>query len=151
MKENHSRSVIKGITWRAIGTADTIFLSWLFTGNIGNALKIGITEVFTKILLFYLHERIWLNMNIWRRPVEQPDGTIRWVDHHKRSVIKGISWRIVGTVDTIIIAFFWTGDYTKALQIGFTEVVTKVLLYYLHERVWLKVKWGQKPVAFKTM
>ena len=150
MKENHSRSVIKGVTWRAIGTADTIFLSWLFTGNIGNALKIGITEVFTKIFLFYLHERIWLKMNIWRRPVEQSDGTVKWVDHHKRSVIKGISWRIVGTVDTIIIAFFWTGDYTKALQIGFTEVVTKVLLYYLHERVWLKVKWGQKPVAIKT-
>ena len=39
-------------------------------------------------------------------------------------------------------AFCWTGDYTKALSIGFAEVFTKVGLYYLHERTWLRTKWG---------
>jgi uncharacterized membrane protein len=61
-----------------------------------------------------------------------------WQESHVRSVVKGISWRIVGTIDTIIIATFWTGDYTKALQIGFTEVITKVILFYFHERLWMK-------------
>lgn len=165
--EKHGKSFVKGITWRIIGTLDTIFLSWLFTGQIGNALKIGGTEVFTKIILFYLHERIWLNLNFGRTKVylnknETPpidDETeeqevvykdkgrsFYYVDKHWRSVIKGISWRIVGTIDTIIIATLWTGDYSKALKIGFTEVFTKVLLFYLHERIWQKIQWNSKEV-----
>ena len=64
-------------------------------------------------------------------------------DKHWRSVIKGISWRIVGTLDTIVIATLWTGDFTKALKIGFTEVFTKVFLFYIHERVWQKIKWSK--------
>ena len=64
MKETHLRSFIKGMTWRIIGTADTILLSYIFTGNIGTALKIGFIELFTKILLYYFHERIWMKYHI---------------------------------------------------------------------------------------
>ncbi|HAM10246.1 MAG TPA: hypothetical protein DDY34_12405 [Bacteroidales bacterium] len=53
-----------------------------------------------------------------------------------KSVMKAISWRIVGTIDTIIISYFITGKLTMALTIGGVEVFTKVFLYYLHERVW---------------
>lgn len=145
MKEQHYRSVIKGITWRMIGTMDTIFLSWLFTGDISSALKIGGIEVFTKIFLFYLHERVWLKLKYGRTKVAEADGNVVYKDKHYRSVVKGISWRCFGTMDTITIAFFVTGDYTKAFSIGFTEVFTKVGLYYLHERVWQKIKFGTKP------
>lgn len=128
-------------------------------------IKIGGTEVFTKIALYYLHERIWLKLNIGRTKVflknnetppidadtESPEPiysdkgqTFYYEDKHWRSVVKGVSWRIVGTIDTIIIAMFWTGDYSKALKIGFTEVFTKVFLFYLHERVWQKVKWNKQ-------
>jgi uncharacterized membrane protein len=58
-------------------------------------------------------------------------------ESHFRSIIKGISWRIVGTIDTMIISFFLTGHLHMALKIGVTEVLTKVFLYYLHERVWI--------------
>lgn len=149
-KDKHHISFIKGVTWRIVGTLDTMMLSYIFTGSIGNALKIGITEVFTKIGLFYLHERIWFFIK-WGTTLNETDETL--VDSniydenkkavlketHTRSIIKGISWRVVGTLDTIIIAFLWTGDYSKALKIGFTEVITKVLLYYLHERLWMKL------------
>jgi len=149
-KDKHHISFIKGVTWRIVGTLDTMMLSYIFTGSIGNALKIGITEVFTKIGLFYLHERIWFLIK-WGTTLNETDETL--VDSniydenkkavlketHTRSIVKGISWRIVGTIDTIIIAFLWTGDYSKALKIGFTEVITKVLLYYLHERLWMKL------------
>lgn len=131
---------------------DTMLLSYIFTGSIGSALKIGITEVFTKIFLFYLHERAWFRVK-WGlvRKITSPKATDAeledyehredfWEESHRRSVIKGISWRIVGTLDTIIIATFWTGDYSKALKIGFTEVITKVFLYYVHERIWMKYK-----------
>ena len=58
-------------------------------------------------------------------------------ENHSRSIIKGICWRFVGTLDTITIATFITHDFSKALKIGSTELVTKVIFYYFHERIWL--------------
>jgi uncharacterized membrane protein len=144
MKELHYRSVIKGTTWRIIGTLDTIFLAWLFTGNIKTALKIGGIEVFTKIFLYFIHERIWLRSGYGRREIIEDDGKIIRKDHHYRSVIKGFSWRFFGSIDTAVIAFFVTGDYTKAFSIGFTEIFTKVFLYYLHERIWQRINLGRR-------
>ena len=63
---------------------------------------------------------------------------------HFRSVIKSISWRIVGTIDTIFISWVITGEVKTALTIGSIEVVTKMILYYFHERTWTKIKWGLK-------
>ena len=63
---------------------------------------------------------------------------------HFRSVMKSISWRIVGTMDTIFISWIITGEINTALTIGSIEVVTKMTLYYFHERTWTKIKWGVK-------
>jgi len=60
-----------------------------------------------------------------------------------RSIVKTISWRTVGTLDTIIISYFITGDLGMAAAIGSIEVVTKMILYYFHERVWNKIKLGK--------
>jgi adenylylsulfate kinase len=68
-------------------------------------------------------------------------------DSHSRSLAKGVSWRILGTIDTIVIAWFITGQAIKALSIGGIEVITKVILYYLHERVWQRVPWGKPQPA----
>ena len=59
-----------------------------------------------------------------------------------RSVAKTISWRTVGTLDTIIISYFITGNLVMAASIGSIEVITKMILYYFHERVWNKLKFG---------
>lgn len=53
-----------------------------------------------------------------------------------KSLLKSISWRIVGTIDTMIISYFITGKVTLALSIGSVEVLTKTILYYFHERLW---------------
>lgn len=58
-KESHLRSIIKGITWRVIGTLDTMTISWLITGSIKFALTIGSIELASKFILYYLHERVW--------------------------------------------------------------------------------------------
>lgn len=63
---------------------------------------------------------------------------------HYRSVVKSISWRMVGTFDTIFISWFITGEVKTALAIGSIEVVTKMILYYFHERTWNKINWGLK-------
>lgn len=60
-----------------------------------------------------------------------------------RSIIKAISWRTVGTIDTMIVSFIITGNVTFAISIGSFEVFTKMILYYFHERVWNKVKFGK--------
>ena len=59
-----------------------------------------------------------------------------------RSLAKAISWRVTGTVDTFIISWVITGEVLLASGIALTEVFTKVFLFWAHERVWNKVKWG---------
>jgi uncharacterized membrane protein len=60
-----------------------------------------------------------------------------------RSVVKSISWRTVGTLDTMIISYFVTGNLVMAASIGSIEVITKMALYYFHERAWNKISIGR--------
>ncbi|TPI47962.1 DUF2061 domain-containing protein [Mesorhizobium sp. B2-9-1] len=69
------------------------------------------------------------------------------MDTHSRSFAKALSWRVTGTIDTMIISLVVTGSIKLAATIGLTEVVTKSLLYYLHERAWLKIPYGRKKAA----
>ena len=68
-----------------------------------------------------------------------------------RSIVKSISWRITGTIDTMVISYFITGDFTMALSIGSVEVFTKMALYFFHERLWNKIRYGkveEKPIEY---
>lgn len=65
-------------------------------------------------------------------------------DKATRSIVKAISWRIIGTLDTVIISWLITGKITMALSIGLIEVITKTLLYFFHERIWNLIKWGKQ-------
>lgn len=63
----------------------------------------------------------------------------------KRHIAKTITWRIVGTIDTIILSWIITGDLGIGMAIGGVEVITKMILYFLHERMWYKwIKFGLK-------
>jgi uncharacterized membrane protein len=59
MTPDKLRHILKTITWRMVGTIDTILLSWLITGNLETGVKIGGVEVITKMVLYYFHERVW--------------------------------------------------------------------------------------------
>ena len=63
---------------------------------------------------------------------------VRRGDSAVKSILKTISWRVVGTIDTMVIAYILTGELAVAFSIGSVEVVTKMILYYLHERAWNK-------------
>lgn len=63
-------------------------------------------------------------------------------ESHLRSLLKAMSWRILATLTTILIAYFITGQIDIALMIGGIEFVLKFLIYYLHERVWQLVPRG---------
>jgi uncharacterized membrane protein len=71
-----------------------------------------------------------------------PKGVIKVSDRADKpvkSALKAISWRIVGTIDTMIISYFITGKVTIAISIGSIEVITKTILYYFHERLWAHI------------
>ena len=57
---------------------------------------------------------------------------------YKRHIAKTISWRIIGTIDTVIISGLITGSWGAGLAIGGVEVISKMVLYFLHERMWYK-------------
>ena len=57
---------------------------------------------------------------------------------YKRHIAKTISWRVIGTLDTMILSGIITGSWLTGLTIGAVEVVTKMVLYFLHERAWYK-------------
>ena len=146
MKEGHLRSLIKGASWRMVGTMDTIFLSFIFTGKISTALSIGGVELFTKIFLFYLHERVWMRIKFGTWLTVENGQEVKH-EKHFRSVIKGVSWRGVGSLDTFWIALVVNHQAPHATQTAFyiagTEVITKVALFWLHERIWMRVGWGR--------
>lgn len=122
------RHLAKTITWRVIGTLDTILLSWFISNDLTIAFKIGLTELITKMTLYYFHERLW-----FRSKME---------DTNKRHIIKTFTWRGLGTLDTIILSWIITGSPLTGLKIGGFEVVTKMILYFLHEKLWYRINFG---------
>ena len=58
-------------------------------------------------------------------------------DNRKKSLYKALSWRLVATLTTIIISFIVTGSAMLAYSIGLMELMSKIALYYVHERLWL--------------
>lgn len=132
--KSYNRHIAKTITWRFVATLDTFLLSWLITGSPLTGLKIGLAEVLTKMALYFFHERVWFKINISK------DGKV--LESRKRHIVKAITWRVIGTVDTMILAWVISGNPLFGLKIGIAEVVTKMLLYYVHERIWYKFNYG---------
>jgi uncharacterized membrane protein len=71
-------------------------------------------------------------------------GSFRGAETHSRSVLKAVSWRTLGTLDTFAISWFMTGRVAIAGSIAGIEVATKIAWYYLHERAWAAVPWGRR-------
>lgn len=153
LRESHARSLSKGVTWRIVGTLDTLVISWLVLKEPHTASGIAIWDTLVKFFLYYGHERVWQAVpmgvirRLWKskRKEEGPPKS----ESHSRSFLKGISWRVVGTLTTILVSYILTGSTTAALAIGVIEVFTKLFLYYLHERAWQLVPRGRFRRIFK--
>lgn len=63
-----------------------------------------------------------------------------------RSVVKGITWRVVASTTTMIIVYFFFGSIELAIATGLLETVAKVVFYWGHEKIWQKVRWGRKRI-----
>ena len=60
----------------------------------------------------------------------------------KRHILKTITWRIVGTIDTVVIGWLISGNLMFGLKIGGIEIITKMILYFIHERIWYRINFG---------
>jgi len=60
-----------------------------------------------------------------------------------RSIAKAISWRVIGTLDTLVVSYLLTGEIVLATSIASIDFVTKMILYFFHERIWNRIKWGK--------
>ena len=91
----------------------------------------------TKMVLYYLHERAWFNIGM-------PDS-------NKRHMLKTVTWRLIGTLDTMLLSWFISGNPLTGVKIGVAEVITKMILYYFHERAWYRINFGlAKRIGAKT-
>lgn len=70
--------------------------------------------------------------------------SVRSEDSHPRSIAKALSWRITGSLDTFLLSLVFTGNVKLAGSIAVTEVATKMVLYYFHERAWSSIRWSQR-------
>ena len=122
------RHIAKSLSWRCIGTIDTLIFAWFITGDFNEGLNISGITTLTKLIWYYIHERIWFKSSV--------------KDANKRHIIKTFSWRAIGTIDTIIFGWIITGNPLSGLKIGGFEVVTKILLYFFHEKLWYKINFG---------
>lgn len=135
MKDHsYKRHIAKTLTWRFVGTIDTILLSWIITGNPTLGMQVGMVEFFSKMVLYYAHERLWFKVNLSKKG--------KLLESRKRHLAKTISWRLIGSISTMLLAWLITGNPFLGIKIGLAEIVTKMLLYYLHERIWYKIGLG---------
>ena len=65
------------------------------------------------------------------------------METHMRSIVKAISWRIVATLTTMLLVFMFTGNLVVSGGVGLTELLSKILIYYVHERVWNALDFGR--------
>ena len=136
-RSSHLRSVLKGISWRIIATIDTVavvlFITCL-TGNcsLDNAITIGASEFLLKLLIYYVHERLWLNY------------LGKQASKRAELIKKTITWRIVATLITFSVSGIVLKSFNEiALYIALTELFTKFVLYYFHEKLWLMLPLGK--------
>lgn len=73
------------------------------------------------------------------------------LEKHGRSLIKTVSWRIMATFTTMLIVFCFTRKVVLSIGVGVVEVVTKMVLYYLHERLWSGISWGRAKHPLESL
>lgn len=130
MKNSKIRHLSKSISWRIVGTLDTLILSWLISGSLSFGLQISGIDFIAKIIIYYYHEVVWSKFNK--------------IKIELKHLYKTFSWRFIGTLSTLIIAWIVTGDPLTGFKISVVEFFTKMILYYFHEKIWFKIKFGLK-------
>ncbi|MEA2078164.1 MAG: DUF2061 domain-containing protein [Candidatus Marinimicrobia bacterium] len=119
-----NRALAKTISWRIIASILTIMIIYSLTKNMLAAVSIVGVEFFTKMLFYWAHEKGWDFIN------KPPKGS------KLRSLIKTATWRVVASIDTLVLVLLVTKEPVWAGSAALIESMAKTIGYYLHERAW---------------
>lgn len=139
LKETHSRTVAKVISWRVALTISHIVNAFVVTGSIATGLQIAGLAAVINSCLFWLHERVWNRVG-WNR---RPDEELKFNEGQPRTLTKIITWRVLITISNFVIPWIMTGSWKSGLAFLTLATVVNVIIYWLHERVWNRAKWGK--------
>ncbi|MCV9388477.1 DUF2061 domain-containing protein [Reichenbachiella ulvae] len=133
--DSRVRHIAKSITWRIIASATTFSLTLGFFGKaeLVKASWLAVAETTIKILLYYLHERLWFKVSTR-------------LNHKLRHVLKAITWRLVASGTTFTLAMLLFDGHENALEkatwIALIESILKLIFYYGHEEAWYRINMG---------
>lgn len=137
MKKSRRRHIAKAITWRIIASISTFVLTLIFFREdpdaTQKAVHVALLESVLKMAMYYYHERVWfINQSRLKDSV--------------RHLVKTVTWRAIASATTFCIAYFIFKEDEFALEkasgIAVAETFLKMLLYYIHERIWYKQDLG---------
>ena len=121
--DTHRKSILKSIIWRIMGVIVLATIVYLFTRNWITTSLITVIHHATFLLVFYLHERIYLKINI-----------------NKKSFIKAITYEIIlGMGLGGLIVLLVTGSWSRVSQITIVYTCVKLIMYYIYETIWIKL------------
>lgn len=129
--EKHAawRSLTKGLTFRIVATLTTIVVSYVVTGTMETALKIGPLDFVLKFIVYYIHERLWLLDALQR--------------FENRRFLKMWSWKAIALSMTIGTTIAVTGRPDLALKVGPADFFLKLFIFYAHEAIWDAIPYGR--------
>lgn len=133
--DSRVRHITKSVTWRIIASTTTFSLTLAFFGQAELALASWLTAIETsvKIVIYYIHERIWFKLSTNLNP-------------KMRHIAKALTWRIIASGTTFILALLLFGGHEDALEkatwIALIESFLKMIFYYGHEEVWYRINLG---------
>ena len=128
--ETHKRSMFKSIIWRIMGVFVYATIFYLFTRRWQITLAGTLIHHSTFLIVFYLHERVWL---YFKKPTH-------W--------FKAITYEIVlGMGLGGLIVLLLTGSWKSVTYITVTYTAVKIVMYYFYDKIWKKIKWGQIDAA----
>ncbi|SMD34310.1 Uncharacterized membrane protein [Reichenbachiella faecimaris] len=133
--DSRVRHITKSVTWRIIASATTFSLTLAFFGKAELAMASWLTAIETsvKIVIYYFHERIWFKLSTN-------------LNSKMRHIAKALTWRIIASGTTFILALLLFGGHDDALEkatwIALIESILKMAFYYAHEEFWYRINLG---------
>jgi uncharacterized membrane protein len=136
MTDTHKRTIIKTISYRVINTLITFLMTFLLFGvSAALAGSVALAQIVLGSTIFYLYDRVWLRVSWARKDIHEDV---------KRSIVKTIGYRLIVLCAGFIVArLILTSSNETAVWWTITLMVLSMMFYYVHERIWLKIKWGR--------
>lgn len=140
LTEKHPRTLVKVVSWRVLLTISHFVNGLIVTGSIAIGLQIAGWSALINSALYWLHERAW-NWLQWNK--KPKDGWL-FLDGHPRTTTKMLTWRAIVNGSNFLIPYFMTGSWGQATAFFTIAVIVNMSLFYIHERLWNRVKWGKQ-------